>query len=149
MKAAHPIAIAMAPRQWHWLFACWLLALVSSAGSLFLSEVMDYVPCVLCWYQRIPMYALVVVLAVGLHAQDPGVVRYAKPLVLVGVALAAYHCLLYLGFIPKSIQPCGKGLSCAEVKLELWGFVTIPLMSLLAFTALWMGLFLSEKKRPV
>ncbi|BDT66708.1 disulfide bond formation protein C [Comamonadaceae bacterium OS-1] len=122
--------------------------MLSTAGSLFLSEVMDYAPCVLCWYQRIPMYALVVVLGVGLYEQDPGVVKYAKPLALIGVVLAAYHCLLYLGFIPKSIQPCGKGPSCGDVKLELWGFVTIPLMSLLAFLALCTGLYLSKKKRP-
>lgn len=134
-------------RQWQILFACWLLALVATAGSLFLSEVMDYVPCVLCWYQRIPMYALVVVLGVGLFSQDAGVVKYAKPLALIGLMLAMYHCLLYLGFIPKSIQPCGKGVSCADVKLELWGFVTIPLMSLLAFWVVYVGLFLSEKKR--
>lgn len=136
-------------RQWQILFACWLLALVATAGSLFLSEVMDYVPCVLCWYQRIPMYALVVVLGVGLVTQDAGVVKYAKPLALIGLALAMYHCLLYLGFIPKSIQPCGKGVSCADVKLELWGFVTIPLMSLLAFWAVYVGLFFSEKKRVI
>ncbi|UUZ66518.1 disulfide bond formation protein B (plasmid) [Polaromonas sp. P1-6] len=135
------------PRQWQWLFICWLLTLISTAGSLFLSEVMDYVPCVLCWYQRIPMYALVVVLGVGLQTQDAGVVKYAKPLALIGLVLAAYHCLLYLGFIPKSIQPCGKGVSCADVKLELWGFVTIPLMSLLAFLAVSLGLFFSEKKK--
>jgi disulfide bond formation protein DsbB len=134
-------------RQWQILFTCWMLALVATAGSLFLSEVMDYVPCILCWYQRIPMYALVVVLAVGLYTQDAGVVKYAQPLALIGLALAAYHSLLYLGFIPKSIQPCGKGVSCADVKLELWGFVTIPLMSLLAFAIISAGLFYSREKR--
>lgn len=135
------------PRQWQLLFMCWILALVATVGSLFLSEVMDYVPCVLCWYQRIPMYALVVVLAVGLYREDAGVVRYAQPLAIIGLALAAFHTLLYLGFIPKSIQPCGKGPSCADVKLELWGFITIPLMSLAAFAAISFGLFYSGKKR--
>ena len=131
------------------LFICWVLALVATAGSLFLSEVMDYAPCVLCWYQRIPMYALVVVLGVGLQTRDAGVLKYAKPLALIGLVLAAYHCLLYLGFIPKSIQPCGKGVSCADVKLELWGFVTIPLLSLLAFAAMLFGLFFCGKKSGV
>lgn len=135
--------------QWSVLFICWLLALVATAGSLFLSEVMDYAPCVLCWYQRIPMYALVVVLGVGLQTRDAGVLKYAKPLALIGLVLAAYHCLLYLGFIPKSIQPCGQGVSCADVKLALWGFVTIPLLSLLAFAALLAGLFICGKKSVV
>ncbi|WPC69082.1 disulfide bond formation protein B [Rhodoferax ferrireducens] len=133
-------------RQWRVLFACWLLALVATAGSLFLSEVMEFAPCVLCWYQRIPMYALVVVLGVGLQAQDPGVVKYAKALALIGLALATYHCLLYLGFIPQSIQPCGKGVSCADVQLQLWGVVTIPLMSLLVFGAISLGLFFPNRK---
>lgn len=135
--------------QWQLLFACWLLALISTAGSLFLSEVMDYAPCVLCWYQRIPMYALVIVLGVGLQTQDPGVVKYATPLALIGLALATYHCLLYLGFIPKSIQPCGKGVSCADVKLQLWGVVTIPLMSLLVFGAISAGLIFAKRKRDL
>jgi disulfide bond formation protein DsbB len=119
----HDTRLITHSRQWRVLFACWLLALVSTAGSLFLSEVMAFAPCVLCWYQRIPMYALVVVLGVGLHAQDAGVVKYAKPLALIGLALAAYHYLLYLGFIPKNIQPCGKGVSCGEVQLQLFFFL--------------------------
>ena len=136
------------PRQWNLLLLAWLLALASTAGSLFLSEVMDYVPCVLCWYQRIPMYALALILGIALRAQDAAVLRYAQPLALLGLVLAAFHCLLYLGFIPKGIQPCGQGASCADVKLELWGFVTIPLMSLLAFAAIAVVLFLVKKESP-
>lgn len=127
-------------RQWQWYFYCWFVALLASAGSLFLSEVMDFVPCVLCWYQRIPMYALVVVLGVGLYARDAGVYKYAQALALMGLGIAVYHCLLYLGFIPKGMIPCGPGPSCAEQKLELWGFVTIPLMSVLAFATVVAGL---------
>lgn len=136
------------PRQWNLLLLAWLLVLASTAGSLFLSEVMDYVPCVLCWYQRIPMYALALILGIALRAQDAAVLRYAQPLALLGLVLAAFHCLLYLGFIPKGIQPCGQGASCADVKLELWGFVTIPLMSLLAFAAIAVVLFLVKKESP-
>ena len=134
------------PRQWNLLLLAWLLALASTAASLFLSEVMDYVPCVLCWYQRIPMYALALILGIALRAQDAAVLRYAQPLALVGLVLAAFHCLLYLGFIPKGIQPCGQGASCADIKLELWGFVTTPLMSLLAFAAIAVVLFLVKKE---
>jgi disulfide bond formation protein DsbB len=59
--------------------------------------------------------------------------------------VALYHCLLYLGFIPQQLQPCTQGLSCADVKLELFGFVTIPLLSLLAFTLL-VALLLAVRK---
>jgi disulfide bond formation protein DsbB len=135
----------MSPRQWSWYFFCWFLALIATAGSLFLSEVMDFVPCVLCWYQRIPMYALVVVVGVGLYTRDVGVYKYAQALAVVGLGLAAYHCLLYLGFIPKGMIPCGPGPSCADQKLELWGFVTIPLMSVFAFAALVIGLKVAKR----
>ena len=132
-------------RQWQMYFYCWFVALVAAAGSLFLSEVMDFVPCVLCWYQRIPMYALVVVLGIGLYTRDAGVYKYAQTLAIIGLSIAIYHCLLYLGFIPKGMIPCGPGPSCADQKLELWGFVTIPLMSVLAFTALVAGLKLAKQ----
>lgn len=133
------------PRQWQWYFYCWFLALIAAAGSLFLSEVMDFVPCVLCWYQRIPMYALVVVLGVGLYTRDAGVYKYAQALAVIGLVTAAYHGLLYLGFIPKGMIPCGPGPSCADQKLELWGFVTIPLMSVFAFAALVVGLKVAKQ----
>lgn len=135
----------MSQRQWLWYFFCWFLALIATAGSLFLSEVMDFVPCVLCWYQRIPMYALVVVLGVGLYTRDAGVYKYAQALAVIGLVIAVYHCLLYLGFIPKSMIPCGPGPSCADQKLELLGFLTIPLMSVFAFAALVAGLKVAKQ----
>lgn len=137
--------LIMKQRHWQWYFLCWLLALVATAGSLFLSEVMDFAPCVLCWYQRIPMYALVVVLGMGLYTRDTGVYKYAQSLAVIGLAIAVYHCLLYLGFIPKGMIPCGPGPSCADQKLELWGFVTIPLMSVMAFAAMVVGLKVVKK----
>lgn len=135
-------------RQWGLLFVGWLLAVVSTVGSLFFSEVMDYVPCVLCWYQRIPMYALAVILGIALVTQDVNVVKYAQPLALIGVALAAFHCLLYLGYVPKGIQPCSQDIPCSEVKLQVWGFITIPLMSLTAFLAIVVVLFLLKRSKP-
>lgn len=128
------------------LFVAWAVAMISTAGSLFLSEVMDYVPCILCWYQRIPMYALAVILGIALWTQDKTVVRYGQPLALIGAALAAFHCLLYLGLIPKGIQPCSQAVPCGDIKLHLWGFVTIPLMSLAAFMTIAFALFLLERR---
>ena len=115
------------------LFAAWLLACVATLGALFFSMVMERIPCVLCWYQRIFMFPLPLVLGVGLLSSDPRCVRYALPLAVCGLAIAVYHCLLYLGFIPAGMQPCTQGVSCAETSIELAGFVTIPLLSLFAF----------------
>jgi len=118
------------------LFAGWVLACVATLGSLFFSEVMGIAPCVLCWYQRVFMYPLVVVLGVGLFASDNAVIRYAMPLATLGWVVAGYHFLVYTGYIPESLQPCSQGVSCAEINLRLFGFITIPLLSLATFSAI-------------
>lgn len=115
------------------LLAAWLMALVGTVGSLFFSEVMLYPPCVLCWYQRIALYPLVLIIGVGIATADRRVVRYALPLALAGLAIAVYHNLLYYGFIPESISPCTEGVPCNAVQIELAGFITIPLMALGGF----------------
>jgi disulfide bond formation protein DsbB len=121
--------------DWLLLFAAWLIATLATAGSLFFSVVMDFVPCVLCWYQRICLFPLVVVLGRGLFPFDRGAVRYGLPLAAIGWALAAYHNLVYEGVVSESLAPCAQGVSCREQHLELFGFLSIPGMSLLALTA--------------
>ena len=121
---------------WNLIFVCWILATVATLVSLFFSEVMGLKPCVLCWYQRIFMYPLVVILFVGMFPLDRGVVRYALPLAVIGWLFAVYHYLLYSGYIPESMQPCDKDASCAEINLELFGFITIPMLSILSYTAI-------------
>ncbi|MDZ4202436.1 MAG: disulfide bond formation protein B [Gallionella sp.] len=123
-----------ADRRWFWLFAAWLVATVSTLGALFLGEVMGYTPCVLCWYQRIAMFPLVLVLAAGLFPFDRRVVRYALPLAVAGWLLAAFHLALVAGWIPESIKPCQQGVPCSEVQVVWFGFVTIPLLSLVSFS---------------
>lgn len=115
-------------------YAAWIVALAAMVGSLFFSEVMELPPCVLCWYQRIAMYPLVVIIAIGIAKRDPMWKWYALPLSLSGLALAVYHNLLYYHIIPESITPCMEGVSCTSVQLEWLGFITIPLLSLTAFT---------------
>ncbi|HVR52502.1 MAG TPA: disulfide bond formation protein B [Pseudorhodoferax sp.] len=135
--------------SWTPLTLSWTIALVATLGALFLSEVMQLQPCVLCWYQRIAMFPLVVILGIGAFAQDRHCIRYALPLAGAGWLLAGYHWLVYRGFIPEALQPCGQGPSCAEVKLELAGFVTIPLLSLAAFSLILLLLVAAQRpSRP-
>lgn len=122
--------------NWTILFLCWLVAGISVMGSLFFSHVMEFAPCVLCWYQRIFLFPLVIVLAVGLFPFDKRVVKYTLPLAIVGWLTAAYHNLLYAGIIPENIQPCSRGVSCTEEYIELFGFLSIPMLSLLSFTTI-------------
>ena len=122
--------------NWNILFICWLLVSVSALGSLFFSFVMEFAPCVLCWYQRIFLFPLVLILAIGLFPFDKKVVKYALPLAIAGWLTAAYHNLLYAGIIPESIQPCSQGVSCTEEYINLFGFLSIPMLSLLSFSAI-------------
>jgi len=132
--------------NWTLVFVCWLIACVSTLGSLFFSEVMGFPPCVLCWYQRICMYPLVLMLPAALFPFDRGVVRYALPLSLLGTLIAVFHLLLVAGYIPESIKPCVQGVPCSEVQIEWFGFVTIPLLSGLAFLAISALLMLAHRR---
>ncbi len=115
-RAAHPIGWA------------WFVALVASSGSLYLSEVVGFVPCLLCWYQRIAMYPLVVILGVAMVRGDAGVWRYALPLSVLGALVAAYHVLIQL---QPSLDAgmCSAGASCTGRYLAVFGFVSIPVMA--------------------
>jgi len=130
------------------LLLAWLVSLASTLGSLFFSEVMHLQPCVLCWYQRIGMFPLVAVLGVGVYRQDAGAVLSGLLLAAAGWLAAGYHFLLHTGWIPENLQPCSKGMSCADVDLRLIGFLTIPLMSLLAFTLI-IGLLVAAHRQGV
>ncbi|HBO84660.1 MAG TPA: disulfide bond formation protein B [Deltaproteobacteria bacterium] len=122
--------------NWTILFIAWLIASIATLGSLFFSEVMEFAPCVMCWYQRIFLYPLVITLAIGLFPLDKNTIKYSLPLAVAGWFFALYHTLLYSGFIPESIQPCRQGVSCTEVYIELFGFLSIPMLSLIAFSVI-------------
>ena len=136
------------PSQAFWmpLFLAWLIALLATAGALFLGEVMGMTPCVLCWYQRIAMFPLVVVLAVGLLQHDARSIPYALPLAWAGWGIALYHCLIFWGLVSETLTPCGKGASCADADVQVAGFVPIPLLSLVAFTAILALLGFAKRK---
>lgn len=121
---------------WMLIFAAWLIASASALGALFFGEVMQLPPCVLCWYQRIFMFPLVLILPIGMFPFDRKVVSYALPLAVLGWLFAAFHVLLVAGVIPESIKPCTQGVPCAQTVIEWFGFVTIPLLSAVAFSAI-------------
>lgn len=134
--------------NWALVFACWLLASASTLGSLFFSEVMGILPCLLCWYQRVCMFPLVLILAAGLFPYDRDVVRYALPLSLLGLLFAVFHLLLVAGYIPEGIKPCVQGIPCTEVQIVWFGFVTIPLLSALSFLMIGALLLVTRRRSP-
>ena len=110
-----------------------IVSIISTAGSLFFSEVLKFPPCPLCWYQRIFMYPLVLILAIGIWKKDKNLPYFVLPLSITGLIISAYHNLLYYGIIPESIAPCTLGISCTTKQIEWFGFITIPMLSLLSF----------------
>ncbi|MDD3324890.1 MAG: disulfide oxidoreductase [Sulfurospirillaceae bacterium] len=131
--------------SWYLLFASWIVATIAMLGSLFFSEIMLFPPCVMCWYQRICMYPLVVIFLVALISPDRSVIKYSFPLVFLGIFLAGYQNLLHYGIIPESAQPCTQGVSCTSIYINWFGFLTIPMLSLIAFTII--AIFLTILKR--
>ena len=129
---------------WTMVFGAWLIAMVSTLGALFFSDVMQVAPCVLCWYQRIFMFPLVLILPAGMFPFDRKVVRYALPLAVLGALVAAFHVLLVAGVIPEGLKPCTQGVPCSEQVIRWFGFLTIPLMALLAFLGIVVLLLLAH-----
>ncbi len=118
--------------------APWLAFMVAStatAGSLYYSEVADFTPCKLCWFQRISMYPLVVVLAVALQRKDRLVAAYGVPLCVLGAAVSVYHYQLQL-FPDQASSVCTLDAPCSASEVWEWGFVSIPLMALSGFVAI-------------
>ena len=116
-----------------WLYWAWLVAIAATVGSLYFSEVRMFVPCALCWWQRILMYPLVVVLGVATVRQDLTAWRTALPLSLIGLGTATYHYLLQK--VPGLAPPasCASGVPCNMQYIDWFGFVTIPFLAGVAF----------------
>jgi disulfide bond formation protein DsbB len=128
--------LARSSTGWAWLSAAWAVALVSTFAALFIGEVMGMMPCQLCWYQRILMFPLAVILGMAAFGNERRGAVYALPLALGGAAVAGYHSALVAGWVPQWWIPCGAGPSCSDQKLVILGDIQIPWLSLLAFTAI-------------
>lgn len=118
------------------LYLAWIQALAATLGSLYYSEVKNYTPCTLCWYQRILIYPLVLIIAVGILRKDKNLPFYVLPLSIPGWFIALYHILLQKGILPEAIAPCTIGASCLTKYTGYFGFITIPVMSFATFTVI-------------
>jgi len=125
---------------------CFLIVSVATLGSLFFSEIMQFVPCTMCWYQRIFMYPLVILFLINLLYPDDKLFKYAMPLVVVGLFFATYHNLLMFDIIPESVVPCVSGIPCSTEYINWFGFITIPFLSFCAFFAVFVLLVLGKRK---
>jgi len=108
-----------------------LVAIGATAGSLYFSEGAGFVPCELCWYQRIAMYPLAPILAIATVRRDTDVARYVLPIAVVGAGLSIYH--VQLQAFPDQGSACSLDAPCTAKWVEALGFVTIPVMALISF----------------
>ncbi len=114
-----------------------LIALAATLGALFIGEVLGKMPCTLCWYQRIAMFPLALVLGLSLWRADGTARSYGLPLALAGLAVALWHSGLFAGIIPQAVAPCTKdGPSCTDAAAQTVLGLPLPYLSLLAFAAI-------------
>ena len=118
------------------IFIAWTVSLTATLGSLFFSEVMEFTPCSLCWYQRIFMYPLAIILLIGFFREDRVSLFYGLIFSILGWLISFYHNLLVWEIIPETASPCVQGIPCNATYIDWFDFITIPLLSMMAFTLL-------------
>lgn len=123
-----------------------VVALIATLGSLFYSEIAGYEPCKLCWFQRVLMYPQVILLGIALWKKNGMLTIYNSiALSILGAVIAGYHYLLQIGIAPE--LPCaamGYSVSCSQRFVMNFGYITIPMMALTAFTLII--LFMAAQK---
>jgi disulfide bond formation protein DsbB len=129
-----------------WL--AWLVALAATVGSLYFSEVANFNPCRLCWFQRIAMYPLAVILLVGALRKDPGVRWYAVPLAAIGAAVSAWHSLIEWRPALDSGACEFQGPACTFVWFREFG-LSLANMALIGFLTILILLLVRVRARMV
>lgn len=129
------------------LYLAWVVSLVAVGGSLYFSEVAGFIPCNLCWFQRIFMYPLAWILGRACYRNDRSQIGYVLPLSLVGGSISLYHYAEQK--IPglARILPCNTGVPCNVDYIDWFGFVTIPLLALVAFALISVLLWIGRERR--
>jgi disulfide bond formation protein DsbB len=119
------------------LWAAFVVSAVATGGSLFLSDIAHFVPCELCWFQRICMYPLSIITLIAAVRNDHRIATYLLPLPVVGAGVSTYHLLVENGVVEQSTvcQLSAPG-GCATKWIEEFGYITIPTLAITAFALL-------------
>lgn len=128
------------------LYLAWLVAVVATLGSLYFSEIRGFIPCELCWYQRILMYPLSIILGIAAFYDEEKIKKYVLPLSIIGMGVSSFHYMEQKipGF--AAIKPCTQGVPCNVQYINWFGFVTIPFLALIGFTLITLLLIVKRKK---
>ncbi|WP_085520502.1 disulfide oxidoreductase [Tuberibacillus sp. Marseille-P3662] len=113
------------------LYGAWLVAIIATVGSLYFSEIAGFLPCKLCWFQRICMYPMVILLGIACFKNDRGMSVYLLPLTVIGGLISILHLAeQHLGLFQTI---CTGTVPCSGKYIQWLGFMTIPLLALMAF----------------
>lgn len=117
-----------------YMYMAWIVSITAMLGSLYFSEIRGFIPCELCWYQRILMYPLVLILGIGTFQNDLSVKKFVLPMAIIGWCFSFYHYMVQKvpGF--AEIKPCVNGVPCNAQYINWFGVITIPFLALTAFT---------------
>lgn len=115
------------------LYFAWIVSIAATLGSLYFSEIRGFIPCELCWFQRIFMYPLSIVLGIAVFHNDTNIKRYILPLSIIGLCISAFHYLKQKVPFLSTIELCSLGTSCNVQYINWFGFVTIPFLAFVAF----------------
>lgn len=132
-----------------WIYSAWVVALVATLGSLYLSEVMLFQPCELCWYQRICMYPLAIMLGIAALRGHTWVKPYGIIFASIGLFISIFHYMEQKvpGF--ANIRPCKFGVPCSEDYLDWFGVITIPFMAGIAFVLIIVALMFVKQQEEI
>ncbi|OGD87749.1 hypothetical protein A3D81_01650 [Candidatus Curtissbacteria bacterium RIFCSPHIGHO2_02_FULL_40_17] len=131
------------------LYIAFIQAWVATLGSLYFSEIKHLEPCVLCWYQRILMFPIAIILAVAIIRKDKNVAYYVLPLSILGALVAFYQYLLQMTPL-SGVNPisCSSLEPCSAIQVLYLGFITIPFLSMSAFIIIGLIMLILVKYDP-
>ncbi|MGN7454195.1 disulfide oxidoreductase [Paenibacillus pasadenensis] len=127
------------------LYMAWMVAVVATLGSLYFSEIRGFIPCELCWYQRILMYPLSLILGIAAFYDEYKIKKYVLPLSIMGIFVSSFHYMEQKipGF--AAIKPCTQGVPCNVQYINWFGFVTIPFLALSGFILITLILLIKRR----
>lgn len=127
------------------IYLAWLVSLIATLGSLYFSEILGFIPCTLCWVQRIFMYPLVIILGISSYRDDRNIIPYVLPLSALGIGFSFFHYLKQKVPAFTQIAACKVGVPCEQMYINWFGFVTIPFLALIAFILITVFLWMARK----
>ncbi|MED0993485.1 disulfide oxidoreductase [Bacillus nitratireducens] len=126
------------------LYFAWIVSMIATLGSLFFSEVLGFIPCELCWYQRIMMYPLCIILGIATFYNEKNMKKYVLPISIIGGCISLYHYAIQKIPGVSEINPCVQGVPCNVDYINWLGFITIPFLALIAFSFITLFMVLTR-----